>query len=121
MFAAPFAPLLHGVVNWRVAKASEWDVARWFNLVDNRALIDEAEIEVEDIVSDEEVAVYGDLPKVLDDLGFLSLQNFDGVARRRLDGVAYTKYLGSRRREAQFLYEFRFVELELRVKQATFF
>ena len=35
VFAAPFAPFLHGVEDRRVAKTGEGDFSRWFDLVDN--------------------------------------------------------------------------------------
>src|SRR4030095_8815770 len=56
MLAAPLAPLLHGVVNRRVAETSKGKIARRFDPMDDRALIDEAKIEIEDVVADEEIA-----------------------------------------------------------------
>ena len=72
VFAAPFAPLLHGVVDRGVAEAGKRNVARWFDLVDDRTLIDKAHVEVQNIVADEEIAIDGEFPEVFDDVGFFS-------------------------------------------------
>src|SRR6185295_11512562 len=87
VFAAPFAPLLHGVVDRGVAEAGKRNVARWFDLVDDRTLIDKAHVEVQNIVADEEIAIDGEFPEVFDDVGFFALQDFDRAADRWLDSV----------------------------------
>src|SRR5687768_9482944 len=77
VFAAPFAPLMHRVENRRVAKTGERKVARWFDLMDDRALVDKPQIEIEYVVADEEIAIHGQFPKVLDNLGFFTLEHLD--------------------------------------------
>src|SRR3990172_11225815 len=72
MLAAPFAPFLHGVVDRRVAKTGKREVARRLDLVDDRALPDEAQIEVENIMADEEINIQRELPEVLNDRLFFT-------------------------------------------------
>src|SRR5688572_7062224 len=105
VFAAPFAPLMHCVEDRRVAKTGERKVARWFDLMDDRALVDKPEIEIEYVVADEEIAVHGQLPKVFDNLGFFALEHLDFGAHRRLDGVTEAKDLRRGGREAELLDE----------------
>ena len=120
MFAAPFAPFLHRVVDRCVAEAGERNVAARFDLMDDRALVDKAHVEVEDIMTDEEIAVRDDLPEVFDDIGFFALQDFDGAAERRFDGVAETNYFCRQCGQAEFFYQLRFIEFNLRVEQTIF-
>src|SRR6185503_12875455 len=77
MFPAPLAPLLHGVVNRRVAKPSKGDVPRRFNLVDNRALINEAEIEIQNVVADKEVTLQRQLPKASYDFRLIAFEHLN--------------------------------------------
>ena len=46
MLASPLAPLVHSVVDRRIAEAGEWDIAAGLDLKDDRALIKETHVEV---------------------------------------------------------------------------
>src|SRR5688572_4464256 len=113
VFAAPFAPLVHRVEDRRVAKTGERKVARGFDLMDDRALIDKPEIEIENVVADEKVAIHGQFPKVLDNLGLFTFEHLDFGAHRRLDGVAEAKNLRRSSREAELFDEIGLVKLDL--------
>ena len=68
--------------------------------MDDRALVDKAQVKVENVVADEKIAVGGELPKIFDDVGLFALQDFDGAADRWLDGVTQANNFGRRRRQA---------------------
>ena len=119
MLAAPFAPFLHGVVDRRVAKTGKREVARRLDLVDDRALPDEAQIEVENIMADEEINIQRELPEVLNDGFFFTFKDVHRRIRRRIDGVTEAKNLRRRRRKAELLEQLRLVELDLRIQQAV--
>jgi len=84
--------------NRRVSETSKGKIARRFDPMDDRALIDEAKVEIEDVVADEEIALDRQFPKPFDDFGLFSLKHLDFSVCGRLDGVAEAKNLRGCRR-----------------------
>src|SRR3972149_4657639 len=119
MFAAPFAPFLHRVVDWRVAKTGKRKVARRLDLMNDRALPDKTQIEVEDVMADEEINIQRELPEILNDRLFFTFKNVHRGIRRRIDGVTEAKNLRRRRREAELFEQLGLIELDLRIQQAV--
>ena len=85
--APPFAPFMHCVVDRIVTESSHGDLARRFDPIDDRTLVDKPQIEIENIVAHEQVAIRGKLPEAADDFGFAALQNLDGGILLRFDRV----------------------------------
>src|ERR671922_500948 len=95
MLSAPLAPFLHSVVNRRVTESIERNVARRFDLMNDRTLINEAQVEIQYIVADEQVAVRRKLPESFQDLLFIAVKHFNHGLQRRLDSVAQATNLPS--------------------------
>src|SRR5919106_5326751 len=95
MLSAPLAPFLHGVVNRRVTESIERNVAGRFDLMNDRTLINEAQIEIQYIMADEQVAVGCKLPESFQDLLFVAVRHFNRGVQWRLDGVAQATNLRS--------------------------
>src|SRR4026209_1049746 len=89
--------------------------------MDDRALVDKAQVEIQDIMADEEIAIHGNFPKAFDNFRFFALQHLDIGACRRLHGVAEAKYLRRCRRQAELFDDLGLVDFNLRIEQTIFF
>ena len=87
MFAAPFAPFMHGIEDRSAAKTRERKFARGFDLMDDRALVNKTQVKIKNVVADEKIAVDSELPKFLDYLCLITLEHLHFGADRRLDGI----------------------------------
>src|SRR5919106_556999 len=110
MLTAPLAPFLHGVINRRVTESGEGNLAGRSDLMNDRTLVDEAQVEIQYIMADEQVAVGRQLPESFQDLLFVAVKYFNRGVQRRLDRVAQATNLCRHRRKAESFYHIGFVE-----------
>ncbi len=120
VLAPPSAPLVHRIEHGRVSKAGKRDLSRRLDLVDDGTLVEEAQVEIQDIMADEEIDFWCQLPEAPQDFRFLSLKHCGRGVVRRFCGVGETKNSGRYSRKTQLLDKFLLIELPLGGVEAVF-